>query len=93
LYESYLNITFGFVSIIQHFVVGKKIPIRLDDCNQDICEHHFGHMRSGAGDYSLVHADIISRSERLSQHLRTAGVATKYGNSSHEAFKQRGEVP
>jgi hypothetical protein len=57
---------------------------RLDHINQDICEHHFGLRRGGAGDSSLINAGITTLSrERSSQHSRTStGAATSGAQGS-----------
>jgi hypothetical protein len=69
-------------------VIGQNIPVRFDDINQDIVEHHFGRLRSDAGDTTLVNQNQIRHGERVSNMMRTQGPATKRGNASASSFKQ-----
>ena len=88
-YESLLSVSYTLVAMIYHFVVGKRMWIRFDDVNQDIVEHHFGHMRSKAGDTTLVNNSVIRHSETYSHFMRTVGVGTRHGNASADSFKIR----
>jgi len=59
-YESLLNVSYGLVAVIYHFIIGKGISLRLDDLNQDIVEHHFGHLYHRASPAaSLVGSSMV----------------------------------
>jgi len=50
--ETYLSLQrccYGFASMIYYWVLGKGQNLLLNRINQDMCEHHFGHLRAAGG--------------------------------------------
>lgn len=48
-FDSVKRCCYGFASMIYYWVIGKGRMLLLKRINQDVCEHHFGHVRTCSG--------------------------------------------
>jgi hypothetical protein len=49
IFDSVKRCCYGFASMIYYWVIGKGRMLLLKCINQDVCEHHFGHVRTCSG--------------------------------------------
>jgi hypothetical protein len=52
-FDSMKRCSYGFASMIYYWVIGEGRMLLLNRINQDVCEHHFGHVRTCSG-YTMM---------------------------------------